>query len=187
MAVGEVLLYPDGRLKEVAAPVQPDDIERVGEDLLDTMRDFGYCVGLAAPQLGEAVRMVVVDVGEHPKCRDDDNGLLVLSNPRVIAASGNEIGREGCLSIPDLTANVRRASEITVEHAGGTFTSRGFEARCVQHEIDHLDGILFLDRVASIVDDVFRRRSYSGASTASGASSASGEAGASCGSSSPST
>ena len=72
----------------------------------------------------------------------------------------HEIGREGCLSIPDLTANVRRATRIEVEHAGGSVESVGFEARCIQHEIDHLDGVLFLDRVASLVDDVFRRKRY---------------------------
>ena len=125
------------------------------------MDDLGHCVGLAAPQLGELVRVVVVDVSEHPK-GGDHNGRLVLVNPRIVTAEGAEIGREGCLSIPDLTANVRRASRIAVEHAGSRVESEGFEARCIQHEIDHLDGILFLDRVASLVDDVFRRKTYSG-------------------------
>jgi peptide deformylase len=156
----EVLLYPDPRLKLVAAPAQADEIERVGSDLLDTMDDLGHCVGLAAPQLGELVRVVVVDVSSHPKA-PENNGRLVLANPRIARADGREVGREGCLSIPDLTANVRRATSIMVEHAGGVVTSTGFEARCIQHEIDHLDGILFLDRVASIVDDVFRRKAYS--------------------------
>ena len=84
----------------------------------------------------------------------------MLANPRIVEAEGSEVAREGCLSIPDLTANVRRATRIVVEHAGGHGRVRmGFEARCVQHELDHLDGILFLDRVESLVDDVFRRRS----------------------------
>ena len=123
------------------------------------MRDFGHCVGIAAPQLGEMVRVAVVDVSDHPRA-EASNGELVLVNPRVTAERGSGLAREGCLSIPDLTANVRRATEVTVEHAGGTIHSSGFEARCILHEIDHLDGILFLDRVASIVDDVFRRKSY---------------------------
>jgi peptide deformylase len=157
----EVLLYPDRRLKQVATPAQPGEAERIAADLLDTMDALGHCVGLAAPQLGELARVVVVDVSSHPKA-PENNGRLVLVNPRVVSASGSEVGREGCLSIPDLTANVRRATAVSVEHAGGTVESTGFEARCIQHEIDHLDGILFLDRVASLVDDVFRRKRYAG-------------------------
>ena len=159
MAVRDVLLYPDPRLKQVCAPAQSPDAERVAADLVETMDDFGHCVGIAAPQLGELVRIAVVDVSEHPKAKTS-NGRLVLVNPRIVDTEGSVIAREGCLSIPDLTANVRRAESISVEHGGGTFESAGFEARCIQHEIDHLDGILFLDRVASIVDDVFRRKSY---------------------------
>lgn len=159
MAIREVLLYPDARLKQVAAPVQAEELEQVAADLLDTMRSRERCVGLAAPQLGELVRVVAIDVRGHPKA-ETDNGLLMLANPRVVESEGSAVAREGCLSIPDLTANVRRATSIVVEHAEGRFESHGFEARCVLHEIDHLDGVLFLDRVESLVDDVFRRRSY---------------------------
>ena len=159
MAVRDVLLYPDPRLKQVCAPAQAPDADRVAVDLVETMDDFGHCVGIAAPQLGELVRIAVVDVSGHPKAKTS-NGRLVLVNPRVVAAEGSVVAREGCLSIPDLTANVRRAETISVEHVGGAFESSGFEARCIQHEIDHLDGILFLDRVASLVDDVFRRKTY---------------------------
>ena len=159
MAVRDVLLYPDPRLKQVCAPAQPPDADRVAADLVETMEDFGHCVGIAAPQLGELVRVAVVDVSEHPKAKTS-NGRLVLVNPRIVATEGSAVAREGCLSIPDLTANVRRAETISVEHASGALESSGFEARCIQHEIDHLDGILFLDRVASLVDDVFRRKSY---------------------------
>jgi peptide deformylase len=159
MAPREVLLYPDPALKQVSAPAQAGDADRVGSDLVDTMRSFPGCVGLAAPQLGELVRLVAVDVSEHPKA-ETSNGLLVLANPTVISSEGGEVAREGCLSIPDLTANVRRATRIVVEHAGGEVECAGFEARCVLHELDHLDGILFLDRVESLVDDVFRRKRY---------------------------
>lgn len=160
MAVREVLLYPNPILKQIANPAQADDIERVGSDLTETMRSFGHCVGLAAPQIGELVRIVCVDLSDHPKATVN-NGPLLLANPRVVASEGSEVGREGCLSIPDLTANVRRALRIEVEHAEGRIESEGFEARCILHEIDHLDGILFLDRVESLVDDVFRRKSPS--------------------------
>lgn len=146
-------------LKEVAAPVQAADAERIGRDLVETLRSFGHSVGLAAPQISEPSRVVVVDVRGHPKA-DTDNGLLVLANPRITDSEGSAVAREGCLSIPDLTANVRRATRIVVEHAAGAVECLGFEARCVQHELDHLDGILFLDRVESLVDDVFRRQVY---------------------------
>jgi peptide deformylase len=159
VAVREVLRYPHPALKEVCSPAQASQIEAVAADLLDTMRSFERCVGIAAPQIGELTRVAVVDVSEHPKA-ETSNGLLVLANPRVVESEGSDIAREGCLSLPDLTANVRRATRIVVEHAAGSVACEGFEARCVLHEIDHLDGILFLDRVESIVDDVFRRQSY---------------------------
>ena len=136
--------------------------ERVAADLVDTMRAHEKCVGLAATQLGELARVVAVDVSEHPRATRH-HGLLVLVNPIVVLASGSEVAREGCLSIPELTANVRRATEIVVE--GSTpagdprvIEAEGFEARCLLHEIDHLDGILFLDRVDSLKSDVFRRK-----------------------------
>lgn len=124
------------------------------------MRSFGHCVGIAAPQIGEIARVAVVDVTGHPKA-DTSSGLLVLANPRVVESEGSEVAREGCLSLPEITANVRRATRIVVEHASGRVECHGFEARCVLHEIDHLDGILFLDRVESLTDDVFRRKTYS--------------------------
>jgi peptide deformylase len=158
--IREVLRYPHPALKQVARALEPDEeeeIARVSADLVDTMDSFGHCVGLAATQLGERVRIVVVDVSEHRKATTS-NGRLVLVNPRIVSASGAEVGREGCLSIPELTANVRRATEVMVESAGCVVRSEGFEARCLQHEIDHLDGLLFLDRVDSLTADVFRRK-----------------------------
>ena len=133
-------------------------------DLLDTMRSHPGCVGLAAPQIDELVRIVAVDVSEHPKA-ETSNGELVLVNPRVVRAEGAHVAREGCLSIPDLTANVRRATEIVVAATTPAGEDRqveaeGFEARCLLHELDHLDGILFLDRVDSLARDVFRRKTY---------------------------
>jgi peptide deformylase len=165
----EVLQYPHPALKQTARALDGDEgdhVERVAGDLLDTMRAHRGCVGLAAPQVGELVRMIVVDVGEHPRA-DVSHGLLVLVNPRIAHTTGSEVAREGCLSIPHLTANVRRAVEISVEatdQAGAAMQidTSGFEARCIQHELDHLDGILFLDRVDSLKTDVFRRKNYRG-------------------------
>jgi peptide deformylase len=167
MAVREVLRVPHPTLKQTARRLGDDEgaeAERVASDLLDTMRSFPRCVGIAAPQIDELVRLVVVDVTEHPKATVN-SGELVLVNPRVVASEGAEVAREGCLSIPDLTANVRRATHVSVEAttpAGEPveLETEGFEARCLLHEIDHLDGVLFLDRVDSLATDVFRRKSY---------------------------
>lgn len=165
MAVREVLRAPHPALKTVADALEPGDVaERVGADLLDTMRSFPRCVGIAAPQIGELVRVAVVDVTGHPKATAC-HGELVLVNPAVVESSGAEVAREGCLSIPELTANVRRSTHVTIEAqtpAGEELTvvTEGFEARCLLHELDHLDGVLFLDRVDSLATDVFRRKSY---------------------------
>ena len=167
MAVRDVLRYPHPSLKKKARELGTDDgdvIAEVATDLFDTMESFGHCVGLAAPQLDHLVRMIAVDVTGHKKATTQ-NGLLVLVNPVVVEAEGAEVGREGCLSIPHLTANVRRATRIRVEARTPegnpvSVESEAFEARCLQHEIDHLDGLLFLDRVDSLASDVFRRKNY---------------------------
>ena len=161
----EVLVHPDPRLKRVCRRVGPAERElarRVAGDLVDTMREGPRCVGVAAPQIGELVRIVVVDCSTHPKAASS-HGLLVLVNPIVVASDGSAIGREGCLSIPEITANVRRATAVTVEAESPAgeplrIAAEGFEARALAHEIDHLDGVLILDRVASLDTDVFRRR-----------------------------
>ena len=152
--VREVLRHPHPLLTRVAAPADAETATRVAADLLDTMRAFASCVGLAAPQIGELVRVVVVDCSRHPKATEH-HGELVLIDPVIVAHSGGEVGREGCLSIPELTANVRRATAVTVQATGLRIEATGFEARALQHEIDHLDGLLFLDRVESLESDVF--------------------------------
>jgi peptide deformylase len=160
----EIRIYPDPVLKQVAQPVgEIDDHARaLARDLVDTMRAHQACVGLAANQIGDLRRCVVVDVTGHKRARSC-HGLLVMFDPVVVAASGAETAREGCLSIPDLTANVRRATNVTVRglDENGSVSAvdaDAFEARALLHEIDHLDGVLFLDRVASLDTDVFRRR-----------------------------
>jgi len=167
VAVREVLRYPHPSLKRKARELAADEADltaRVARDLVDTMESFGHCVGLAAPQLDHLFRVVAVDVTGHKKATTQ-NGLLVLVNPVVVEAEGAEVGREGCLSIPHLTANVRRATRIRVEAQSPegdaiSVESEAFEARCLLHEIDHLDGLLFLDRVDSLATDVFRRKNY---------------------------
>ncbi len=167
MPAAPILRYPNPLLKQRSRPLAVESelelLARVAADLVDTMRSHPRCVGLAAPQIGELVRLVAVDITDHPKA-ESCHGLLVLANPAIALAEGDELGREGCLSVPDLTANVRRATRVelegvTTEGRPVAFTANGFEARVLQHELDHLDGILFLDRVAS-KQDLFRRRSY---------------------------
>jgi peptide deformylase len=158
--VRPVRIYPDPVLKKVASPVGEvdDDARALAQDLLDTMRAHERCVGIAANQIGSLRRCIVVDVTGHPKATSS-HGELVLFDPVIVSASGADVAREGCLSLPDLTANVRRATNIVVTGLGkDEIAAEGFEARALLHEIDHLDGILFLDRVASLSTDVFRRR-----------------------------
>jgi peptide deformylase len=157
VAVREVLLHPHPLLTRRAEPVDMEAAAPVIRDLLDTMRSFGHCVGIAAPQIGEPVRVAVVDVTGHRKAVSS-HGELILVNPVITASSGSEVGREGCLSIPELTGDVRRATHVTVEAEGVRVDAEGFEARALQHEIDHLDGLLFLDRVESLETDVFLRK-----------------------------
>jgi peptide deformylase len=165
MSAREILRIPDPALKRVAAEITSADwerAERVCADLVETMHRFPRCCGLAAPQIAEPVRVIAVDVSLHPK-GDPNARELVLVNPRIVFATGSEVAREGCLSVPEFTADVRRATDVVVEaldRSGGAvrIESGGFEARALQHEIDHLDGLLFLDRVESLSRDVFRRK-----------------------------
>lgn len=162
--IRQVLEYPHPSLRRPAVAVTEFDqsVLELARDLVDTMRSHQRCVGLAAPQLGASVRMIAIDVSEHPKAVAS-HGLVVMVNPRVSAVSGAEVGREGCLSLPDITANVSRAERIQFEARfadgeGFQSISLGFEARAILHEIDHLDGILILDRVASPAEVFARRR-----------------------------
>jgi peptide deformylase len=161
--VREVLVYPNPALKAVASEVlDVADAAEIVTDLLDTMRDTTYTTGVAATQLGSMQRVIAVDVTGHKKTTVC-HGEFVLINPVVESSVGSEVGREGCLSLPSLTANVRRATSIVVsglspEGEDVTIRTEGFEARCLLHELDHLDGILFLDRVDSLKTDVFRRK-----------------------------
>jgi peptide deformylase len=162
MAVLEVLRYPDERLKRPSLPVADFDstLARVLADIAETMAAAPGCVGLAAPQVDIFLRVAIVDVTAKPGV--PHHGRLVLINPQIIERDGEIVGREGCLSVPDYTGNVARAEHIRVraQDAGAVtreWVCSGYEARAVQHEIDHLDGLLFLDRLVSR-RDLFRRK-----------------------------
>ena len=165
MAVRPVVLYPDPRLKIAIEPSAgiDDTLRAAAQDLLDTMAACPpRTVGIAAPQIGVLARLAIVDTSRNPKY-PGGHGLLVLVNPEIVASEGEQFFREGCLSLPDYTANVKRHASITVRALGldsepVTLDAEGFEAVVLQHEIDHLDGILFLDRVANVKTDLFRRK-----------------------------
>ena len=130
-------------------------------DLEETMRAGPAAVGIAAPQVGRAQRIVIIDASARKHI--EHHGRLVLINPEITHWEGYVMGREGCLSVPDYTGNVMRAERVTVEAldeegARHCYHMQGFEARVAQHEIDHLDGLLFLDRLVSRRNDLFRRQ-----------------------------
>jgi peptide deformylase len=165
MAVRSVLALPDPFLQRPSARVRTIDgtTLALAADLLDTMRARTACVGLAAPQIGVGLRAFAVDVTGHRKARSC-HGELVLFDPELVSAEAPEVAREGCLSIPDLTGDVARATRVVVRGVGVDGTERvveadAFEARALLHELDHLDGFLFLDRVAS-AHSVYRRKVY---------------------------
>ena len=165
MPVRPVLRLPDHFLKQAAAPVgRIDDAARaLATDLVDTMRASPACVGIAATQVGVGLRAFAVDVTGHKKARSC-HGEFVLFDPEVLLAHGPVVAREGCMSVPDLTGDVARASTVVVrglavDGAERVIEADAFEARALLHELDHLDGLLFLDRVLSH-ESLFRRKVY---------------------------
>ncbi|HTA75544.1 MAG TPA: peptide deformylase [bacterium] len=165
MAIQPVLTYPHPSLKQKIKESLLDQkiLNQVLTDLSDTMNQHEGCVGLAAPQIGYEQRCVIVDVSRSSRA-GENHGLLKLINPVILEASQWKVSREGCLSFPDLLANVKRAQKIRVSAYNEKLepfeiTSLGFEAMAVQHELDHLDGILFLDRIRSS-KDLFERRKH---------------------------
>lgn len=166
MVKREILTYPDERLKRLSEPVEQFDAElrEFVAELEETMRAGPGGVGIAAPQVDRIQRIVIVDcsVTRRPV---PNHGRLVLINPELLTWEGMEVGREGCMSVPDYTGNVIRAQKITVQAFDelgrrNEYAFEGFEARAVQHEVDHLDGLLFVDRLVSRRNDLFRRKVY---------------------------
>jgi peptide deformylase len=162
----DVVRAPAAVLSTAGDEVDPGapDVVRLAADLVATMRVSPGCVGLAAPQVGVGAKVFCVDVTGHAKTRSH-HGTFVLCNAAVVEASRNERAREGCMSVPDLTGDVKRASRVVVcGMLPGTgerveLAAEAFEARALQHEIDHCDGLLFLDRVAG-AHAVHPRKTY---------------------------
>lgn len=161
-----VVHAPDPVLSKVGEKVDPLDaaIVRLADDMVAVMRAAPGCVGLAAPQVGVSAQLFVVDVTGHPKA-STVHGLLVLANAVMVEATRWRPGREGCLSVPDLTGDVKRAGRIVVTgEVPGTgekveIVTDAFEARALQHEIDHCNGLLFLDRVSG-AHALYQRQTY---------------------------
>ncbi len=164
--VRPVVVAPEPALGRVGAEVDPTDPEvvRLTADLVATMRVSPGCVGLAAPQVGVSAQVFVVDVVGHPKA-STVHGTFALCNAKVVEASRWRPGREGCMSVPDLTGDVKRAGRVVVEAvlpgtgAAVRLVTDAFEARALQHEIDHCAGLLFLDRVAG-AHAIYQRKVY---------------------------
>ena len=158
MAKLEILEYPDERLRTVAAPVEnvDDELRAIIDDMFETMYD-AKGVGLAATQVDVHKRLFIAD------CSENQDLPLVFINPTIIARDGMHENEEGCLSFPNVYAKVERASEVTVEaldRDGKAFTmdAEGLLAICVQHELDHLEGKLFVDYLSPLKRSRIRKK-----------------------------
>ncbi len=150
MPLLDILVYPAPELKRKSMPVEEpgEDLDRLLDDMAETLRDADG-VGLAAPQVGRNIRVLVVDV---PLSESDEKEFHELINPEIVSSEGFQVGEEGCLSVPGFFANIRRKNHVRVSalnRKGKRFTieADGMLSRVLQHEIDHLDGILFFDRL----------------------------------------
>ena len=167
MPAQKILLYPHPLLKKLCRPVATLDQEitlLIG-DLVDTMRSGPGSVGVAAPQIGVLLRVCVVDVSASRQGQENNHGLLAMVNPEIVRREGSAVMREGCMSVPDYTGDVERSTAVTVRFLDESGESRqidasGFEAVAIQHEMDHLDGVLFLDRITSLKTGLFRRKNH---------------------------
>ena len=150
MALLPILRFPDPRLKKVAAPVTrfDDDLRRLAADMAETMYEAPG-IGLAATQVDVHQRLVVIDVSE------DKSELRAFVNPRLVACAGSQTGEEGCLSVPGIFDKVERAEQVTVNYQDldgneQVLEAEGLLAVCIQHEIDHLDGKVFVDHLSQL-------------------------------------
>ena len=153
MPLLDILVYPAPELKRKSMPVEEpgEDLDRLLDDMAETLRDADG-VGLAAPQVGRNIRVLVVDV---PLAESDEREFHELINPEILSSKGFQVGEEGCLSVPGFFANIRRKDHVRVSalnRKGKRFTieADGMLSRVLQHEIDHLDGILFFDRLRQL-------------------------------------
>lgn len=160
MALRTILHYPEPLLKQQSEPVTvfDDELRQLAQDMAETMYDAPG-VGLAAPQIGVLKRLIVIDCSPS----EEPNDLIAAVNPEIIATQGESLEEEGCLSVPGFWANVKRAEQVTLRYQdveGNTHerTADGLLGICIQHEIDHLEGILFVDRLSPLKRSLFRKK-----------------------------
>ncbi len=163
MAIRDVVLYPDPVLRRVCEPIKNINGSTVSliDDLVETMCSAPHGVGISAPQVGESQRIVVVDVSRNRRYKRKNHGLIELINPKIVHQEGEKITREGCMSLPDYVAFVKRARYVVVRGWDRNereieIEAKNLEAVALQHEIDHLDGVLFIDRIASASELICR-------------------------------
>ncbi len=162
MAMHPILKFPDPRLKQIAQPIAAisDELRTLAQEMLAIMYDEPG-IGLAAPQIGKSIRLAVVDTdwSDEDKARNP----IVLVNPEIILREGGITWEEGCLSVPDFTADVKRSARVRVRclDLDGNeviHEAEGLRAVCFQHEIDHLDGILFIDRISRLKRGIYTKK-----------------------------
>ena len=159
MALREVLKFPEKRLREVSLPIAEvsDEIRALADDMLEVMYDEPG-IGLAAPQIGEAVRLIVVDTEWTQE--GAERRPLILVNPEIHDPEGAIVWTEGCLSVPDFEAEVERAESVRLRARDLDWNqveleASGLQAVCFQHEVDHLNGILFIDHISRLKRNLY--------------------------------
>jgi len=160
MALRKIMHYPEPVLKEKSLPVTEfnDELKQLAEDMVETMYDAPG-VGLAAPQVGELKRLIILDCS----AKDEENDLIVAVNPEIVDKKGESLEEEGCLSVPGFWASVKRYGEVTMRYQdtdGNTHERQadGLLAIGIQHEIDHLEGVLFVDRLSPLKRSMFKKK-----------------------------
>jgi len=161
MAILKILTYPDPILKKKSTPVEKinKEIEKLLDDMAETMYDAPG-VGLAAPQVDINLRVIVIDISAR---QEDSPGLIELINPVIISSEGVQIEEEGCLSIPGFSSEVKRKAKVKVQGVDRKgelveYEGNGLLARAFQHEIDHIDGVLYIDRLSRLKRELLKKK-----------------------------
>lgn len=161
MSIRKIYQYPEPVLRKETEPIKTfnEDLKKLAEDMAETMYDAPG-IGLAAPQIGASVKLIVVDTS---KDIEESREYLTMANPEITAHAGSQLDEEGCLSIPELTAKVKRHKKITVSYQdvegnSKELTTEDRFAVVLQHEIDHLNGILFIDHLSSLKRNLYKKK-----------------------------
>ena len=161
MALRKIIEYPEPllRLKAKEVDIFDDELKVLVEDMAETMWDAPG-IGLAAPQVAQSMRVIVVDVTEDP---EEEKKFMALVNPEIVEHQGTQVDEEGCLSVPELTAQVQRYKKITVNYRTEDGESKQLIAEnrfavVLQHEIDHLDGVLFIDHLSPLKRNLYKKK-----------------------------